>query len=986
MDTQEAYEEAYVMADGVLNRQYRKSRVIDEAEFNRVIEVVGNQLPQQLKKRLRAEMEERFTVFTYKSETLLDRDYKPWLLSRSSSIDWKFWPRYQDYLQKEENMSGPALESLHELTGEILDYLENPLRPGNWDRRGMVVGQVQSGKTANYTGLICKAADAGYRFIIVLAGVHNSLRSQTQLRLDKGFLGRDTNQFRLADQARNSPKIGVGNLPGDCPDAIPGTTSHEYGDFQKRDADKAPPLLGSIPIILVIKKNTAILKNLLAWIQNNFTETSGEKKLVPGKVPLLLLDDEADYASINTRKLKRKSDGSLEENQDVTKTNSLIRQILNSFERRAYVGYTATPFANIFIPPDDSTSKEGLDLFPKSFIVNLRPPSNYIGPVQVFGLNSMDSDGNDGMPIVRSADDAEPVFPVGHKKDHSAYLERLMPSQLPASLHEAVRSFILVCAARRVRGQVNVHNSMLIHVTRYIDVQHAVTILIKSLLAALQKRIQNGDGATQPSLLEELKELWERDFEPSSEIIRADAAFKNSTMTPVTWSQIEPELLHAIMKIKVKEINGNAADALEYYENQEKGLSVIAVGGDKLSRGLTLEGLSVSYYLRTAYMYDTLMQMGRWFGYRHGYADLCRLYTTVELQRWYQHITMASEELRNEFDAMARLRLTPKEFGLKVQTHPGQLMVTSADKARHAKEIRMSYMGQLIESYALPKDKSSIDTNLKAARDLLARLEEINVPESQGEDRTGLPSALIWRGIRPGLVLDFLNAFRGAPDTRGYTPSHASEPANQAKFIARKNQRGELTEWTIVLCSSTSGTPSKVLGHEIGLIQRTPADGSKPEENIYFIRKNHIIDPRHESLDLLPTEKVRADAEEEKLRVEEATQENRTPTTAAYPRGSITRSVRPRQRGLLLLYALDPEIEKPVKKNKIPTGEIMRLFPVGDSRCNPEKPVMGFALSFPGFGSPDNPEDAIGYLANAIWVKNDRLRDDETSDDEEDDE
>jgi hypothetical protein len=978
MDDQEIYEEAYAMADAALNRQYRKSKTIEKAELDRVIDMVGDGLSNILKEQLRTEMEQRFNIFVPNSETLIDySDHEEWLLNARSTIDPKFWSRYREYLQREKGLPEPVLASTDLLTEDILGYLENPRRTGSWDRRGMVVGQVQSGKTANYTGLICKAADAGYKLIIVLAGIHNSLRSQTQLRLDEGFLGRDTNQFRLATLAKDSPKIGVGNLPGDCPAAIPLTTSHEGGDFKKRTAEAMSLPFGEIPLIIVAKKNTGILKNLLAWIQNNVAEKQGDKKVVPGKVPLLLLDDEADNASINTRKLQRKADGSFEEDQDVTKTNSLIRQILNTFERRAYVGYTATPFANIFIHPNATTRREGEDLFPKSFIVNLRPPSNYIGPVQVFGLDVMDSDGSEGMPIVRSADDTDFLFPVGHKMDLADELERLTVEQLPSSLHESVRAFVLVCAARRVRGQVSVHNSMLIHVTRYIRVQSAVTGLIQGMVADLKRRIRYGDGAQKPTLLEELRELWERDFEPTSTAIRTDFFPTDGTLTVLTWDQIEPELLHAIEKIKVKEINGNAADALEYYENQEHGLSVIAIGGDKLSRGLTLEGLSISYYLRTTYMYDTLMQMGRWFGYRPGYADLCRLYTSSELQQWYQHITMASEELRSEFDAMAKLRLTPKDFGLKVQTHPGQLLVTSANKARFGQKIRMSYMGQLIESYALPKDKDSIDANLKAAQELIVKLDATITPEARGEaERTGLPSALVWRGVRPQVVMDFLNAFKGAPDTRGNAPSHASVPARQAEFIGKKvRQRAELTEWVVVLCSSTTGVKSGAVGREIGLIQRTPADGSKPEDGIYYIRKNHIIDPRHESLDLTDEEQVEALAEEKSLKPD-----------ATYPRGGISRRIRPRQRGLLLLYALDPTIEKPVKKNRVLTGEKMRLFPVGDPRCDPAKPVIGFAISFPGFGTRDNPDDAIEYLANTIWVENDLLGEEETTDDEDDDE
>jgi hypothetical protein len=954
------YEQARAMAEALLHLHASP----DKELFDGIIAKAARDLSVSERDRLSRELETKFSVFVPESQMLTDNtDHVEWLLNARSEVSWTFWERYREYLQHEKRMQPAVLKSIHELTDDILGHLENPKRPGTWDRRGVVAGQVQSGKTANYTGLICKAADAGYKLIIVLAGMHNSLRSQTQLRLDEGFLGRDTNQYRIFHT--DSPKIGVGRLPGDCPDAIPLTTSHEMGDFKKRTAESMSLPTSTIPFILIVKKNAGILRNLLSWIQNNLAEKRGDSKIVPGRIPLLLLDDEADNASINTKKLKKDQAGNFEEEQVLARINSLIRRILNTFERKAYIGYTATPFANIFIP-HAATRDEGKDLFPESFIVNLRPPSNYIGPVQVFGLDSMDSDGNDGMPIVRHIHDAETVFPAGHKIDHADSI-----TALPPSLEEAIRAFILVCAARRCRGQVNAHNSMLVHVTRYVKVQGAVVRLVVDVLEDLQRRIRNGDGARTPRLMDELKDIWERDFVPTTESVRTEFLQDDATLTPLTWEQVEPHLFPAAEKIKVKEMNGHAADTLEYYDNQAHGLSVIAVGGDKLSRGLTLEGLSISYYLRTTYMYDTLMQMGRWFGYRTGYADLCRLYTTPELEDWYRHITMASEELRNEFDAMARLRLTPKDFGLKVQMHPGALMVTSADKARYGQKIRMSYMGQLVESYCLAKDAEILDQNRSAAEDLLNKLDRYTTPEFIGDpEKSEMPRALVWRAVRPSHVAEFLSSLRGAPDTRGRAPAHASVPARQAEFIRKKvQQRSELTEWTVALCSSTTGTPSVLAGHPIGLIQRTPADGSRPEDPIYYIRKNHIIDPGHEALDLTDEERQKA--------LEDHQQ---TKPDAKAPNGISARKIRPRNRGLLLLYPLDPGIQKQNKK-----GELITLFPEGDVRRNSLKPVIGFALSFPGFGSRDYAEDAIEYLANTIFIENE-LQEDGLDEEEEGDE
>jgi hypothetical protein len=897
-------------------------------------------------------MEYKFTIFAPQSEVLLDAvGHEEWLRGSSDAIEWHFWSRYINYLQHVKELPTRVVNNLDELTDDILGYLEDPRRPGTWDRRGIVVGQVQSGKTANYTGLICKAADAGYKLIIVLAGVHNSLRSQTQLRIDEGFLGRDTNQFRVYNT--DSPKIGVGTLPGICPDAIPLTTSHEHGDFKKKVAESLSLPFGSTPLIIVAKKNTTILKNLHKWIEHNIAQNVNGSKLVSGSVPLLMLDDEADNASVNTNT----------SNLEATKTNSLIRRTLNLFERRAYVGYTATPFANIFIPPDVSSETDGDDLFPKSFIVNLRPPSNYIGPDKIFGF-SFDDEEHHTMPIVREISDAETIFPSSHKIGLASTLRQIDFTQLPTSLHLAARSFLLVCAARQARGQINVHNSMLIHVTRYVGIQSALATLVKDLVNDLKLRIMYGDGASKSSLLTELKQLWEEDFVPTSESIRTLVFPNDNSLRPLSWEEITENLRSVVSKIVVHEINGSAADALAYYDNQKHGISVIAIGGDKLSRGLTLEGLSVSYYLRTTYMYDTLMQMGRWFGYRPGYADLCRLFTSRELEGWYRHITQASEELRNEFDTMSKLRLTPRDFGLRVQTHPGQLLITSANKARSGQKIRLSYRGLLVQTSRLSKSEPMITANRNTTCDLIGSMDKSVSPRQFKTDNQNIPMGIIWEHVSAKLVMQFLTKFQTISQASRSVSSFTS-PSKIADYIKLKQARNELTHWTVVLCSSTKGPKCEIAGHTIGLNRRTPAPGSSVNDDVYHVRKDNILDPPHECLDL--SEKEHASA----MKMEDASK-----YTKNFPRGVNIRTVRPKERGLLLIYALDPTIDSIDKE----TNEHIRLFDEVDPRCDDSKPIMSFVISFPGYGTPEHPEDTIEYLANTVWVENDNAADNDVHD------
>lgn len=651
------------------------------------------------------EIEALCNVWIDMATTLEDsKGHDVWLPVERSKIAWNFWQRYRRFLEEDEQMPPQSARRLDEITDQLLGLLERPGRAGAWDRRGMVVGQVQSGKTANFVGLICKAIDAGYRLIIVLAGSHNSLRSQTQIRLDNGVLGFDTRQRMAFDQS--NLRTGVGRLPGAPLYHIHSLTNGtERGDFRLTVARGANFMVGGAdPVLLVVKKNASILKNLIKWatyIQRQRDPQSGQTQ-VHG-VPLLVIDDEADNASVNTNEVPLDADGKVLDDYEPTKINALIRQLLNSFEKSVYLGYTATPFANIYISQSVDTTKYGEDLFPRSFIVNLPVPSNYLGPARVFGMEANPAAGLEpttAIPIIRLVDDQDAWLPNVHRSSQ-------VPGPLPASLRQAIRSFILVCAARTLRGQGNKHSSMLIHVTRFVAVQAQIVGQIKEELAVLQRRLEFGDGKAADQLIEELRELWLTDFEGTLENFPEDL---RESVPSHRWDELAAVLPEAAGRIEVRQINGTARDVLAYDEHPE-GLHCIAVGGDKLSRGLTLEGLSVSYYLRASRMYDTLMQMGRWFGYRPGYADLCRLFTTAELTGWYRDITAASEELRGEFDQMAALGETPEQYGLRIRSHPGGLLITAAAKMRDGIQVDVSFSGTISETIVFSRDKADIDDN-----------------------------------------------------------------------------------------------------------------------------------------------------------------------------------------------------------------------------------------------------------------------------------
>ncbi len=850
--------------------------------------------------------------------TVLDNEegHIPWLADRNSEINWDFWNRYVRYLEEEKGWAPATTTGLDQLTDSILQRLENPLRSGSWNRRGMVVGQVQSGKTANYTGLICKAVDAGYKLIIVLAGLQNSLRSQTQLRLDEGFLGRDSQVNRAFDRGQNS-LMGAGQiLTEKLLIAHSATSSAEKGDFNQRVANQNGTIPGGAdPVLLVIKKNKSVLTNLLKWalsVRGIVNEESG-RRIVRG-VPLLVIDDEADNASINTNPPLFDENGNVEEEYDVSAINGLIRKLLHSFDQSAYVGYTATPFANIFIYPDpDKKNPEfGDDLFPRSFIINLPAPSNYVGPVRVFGLDTDPAIGleaSEALPIIRVVDDQEGWMPDKHKKDH-------VPGELPWSLKEAIRAFILSCAARIVRGQENEHNSMLVHVARFTAVQAEVAKQVQDELTSLQRRLRYGDGNALGKLEEEFEQLWTADFVPTTSSIVSSIAAPE--LQPVSWEEVKSLLHRAASKIQVKKINGTAKDVLDYWE-YKNGLSVIAIGGDKLSRGLTLEGLSVSYYLRASKMYDTLMQMGRWFGYRPGYLDLCRLYTTNELVEWYEHITVASEELRQEFDYMADAGATPDEFGLKVRTHPQGLLITGANKMKTGTVMRLSYTRSLSETTIFYKDETKNQQNLEVTEELLRTLGEYSRQESYN---------YIWEDVPAKKITNFISGYQSHSKARTANTTHLVD------YIKAQLPQNELVLWTVVLVSNNRAkNRCSLAGHGVGLTLRKDASPESSQE--YRLIKSRLLSPTDEWLDL-PKETRDEILQITKRRREEA---GKPPGSGNTPDGKVLRSQRSPKNGLLLLYPLDPEV------------------------INSEIPVIGFVISFPD----SKTAQMVEYKVNNIY-------------------
>ncbi|MDD4847851.1 MAG: Z1 domain-containing protein [Bacteroidales bacterium] len=861
--------------------------------------------------------DELLSMYSIKIETyqiLLGKERRePWLkdFKAEQKSNWEFWTRYAEYLEKQKKFAPSVILQLDKLTDEVLDKLFNPKRGEiQIAKKGLVVGQVQSGKTANYTGLICKAADAGFNLIIVLAGIHNNLRSQTQTRIDEGFLGFDT-QFERVYATNQANKIGVGLIAG-YPNAIASsiTTSAEKGDFTKRAAETLGINFNTPqPIILVVKKNVSVLKRLNAWLQTQSTNDKIANK------SLLVIDDEADNASINTNRKEL----------DPTKINKNICNIISLFNRSAYVGYTATPFANIFIPQDDN------NLFPRDFIISIPAPTNYIGPEKVFGTSIIPDDtDNNLLPIVNPIQDYEYFVPQGHKKDDSK------PSftDIPESLKTAVKCFIVTCAVRIARGQGTKHNSMLIHVSRFQVWQNAIKDLVEDLFNYYKHEIEANDNA----ILEEFRRIFEEDTATYKSYKTVTTEIQQSRLSNIdkflivhSWEEIKPLLFKAVQKIEIKSINGTSGDCLTYYEHEKTGISVIAIGGDKLSRGLTLEGLSLSYFLRASKMYDTLMQMGRWFGYRPGYVDLCRLFTSAELNEWFRHITIASEELRSEFNYLAESGGTPDNYALKVRTHPGCLQITSISKMRYTKQVEVSWAGRLIETYQLPMDKGKKKTNLIATDNLLT---SIGSPEPKGNN-------YLWRNVSPDDICDYFAKFKVADGLKKVNLDLISS------YIHDLVAQGELTSWRVVLMNKKSDVQHTFSNNiTIGCFDRNRAKDTNWDT--YYIRKNHIVGNQADEL---------IDLDDDLLEAALQTTKQRKPDwNKDYPAPEIVRKeFRPHANPLLLIYPLNPECANVKDGN----GNIMQGT---ISYQTTDEPFIGFVISFP------NSETgiAVSYTVNQV--------------------
>lgn len=871
--------------------------------------------------------------------------------------------RYLSYLEKKLGRSKSMINETERSSIEIIKKIGDPKNSNGFFVKGLVVGSVQSGKTSNFNAVVNSSIDVGYKLIIVLSGIMEDLRRQTQIRTEKEVEGKMIAQDKF---------IGVGEIAsfgqlGQFTDVnqviIPTSTQNDFN----RTMQQAHFSLNNTNI-LICKKNTSVLQNLLLWLNEYLLENNDKHN-----IPFLIIDDEADNASINNLGHKGA--------EYANKINGHIRALLALFNRKTYIGYTATPFANILQdwnkkpetkwkvkdPKNNSELEFDLEgnLFPDDFIELLVPPSNYIGPKNFFETRIEDIKKIDPL-LAEPLNDHIEYFPervkelsdgslIGVKKynnkaefdadldarsrfgTYQDYRETTRattkyddyPKEIPKSLDEAIKCFIISIAIRQSRRSELIqsklfhpHNSMLIHVSRFSDWQCKTKILIIERIDSLRTRLNNDTLNSPDSIFKEFERIWIKYFADAVNNIKEYLPdnYDDGYLTRKTFLEVRELLISAIQGIEIKAVNTVEKDVLNY-ENGEK--KYIVIGGNKLSRGFTLEGLTINYFIRNTNYADTLLQMGRWFGYRPGYLDCCKLFTTSNSFEKFDQVTWTIEELEEEFRKLSREKKKPIDYATKVLTHPGTLQITRPSILKNAVTETWSYEDKLVQTteFELKADKISNSWgNFKRTYQKYAS--DFNFDNNR--------KFIILKKDTKALE-DFLNS------TSTYTDKFEKNAV--IRFIKLCNNYEKLTNWTIAI--NTSGSLEELskeytgFNTEIKLTKRSgPKEGNRFYKNLYDSNiftasgnsSNIVTSPTDLSLVLTESEKKRA---EEKFKSENPDKN---------PPERIYREEMKDSDGLLVIYLMDLKAifyNSDLKQKAI------------NEKINLNIPLVGFAIGIP---------------------------------------
>lgn len=755
---------------------------------------------------LKRRLESRFKI-KHTLSYIIYNDYEniPDWYSHFTPADEYFWNRYRTHLISFEKLPLPSVNLLGEKTlVELMNCLSNPnIEPERpIFRRGLVIGDVQSGKTATYGGLICKAADAGYKVVILLTGTTESLRKQTQERMEESIIGFTIRVDKKGRKQKSFNRVGVG-LDNEEIRAM------AYTSYQDDFVGSSDTLLTTLQshknlVMFIVKKNVTVLERLLNWLVGlNKNQLDG---LI--HVPLLLIDDEADNASINT-KIDKSSP---------TKTNALIRQICTAFNNSTYVGFTATPFANVFIDPDTTELMTSADLFPEHFIYVLPTPSNYIGAKKIF---YKDGENHSMLKLITDID--EPNVEVLKAMEPNERLHRKLyythpkewEGELPDSLTESIYCYMIANAVRDLRGDSTAPRTMMINVSRFVKVQRYLKEQVEDIVSLIHLAVdcdfhENNKKNLGLPVYQKFVEVWNKHF--------SGLGFDQDSVIN------KKVLLGAIDKIQVVIVNSDK-DSMKLDYKKYPSMRIIAIGGLALSRGLTLKGLMTSYFYRNTSTFDVLMQMGRWFGYRPNYDDLCQIWTSYTSARWYEEITRSTEELKDDIRQMFEEKMTPKEFGIKVRDESDDLQITAYNKMRTSfkRTEYLTFWGNLVETpYASLIPQNNIK-NYNAVKLLVRRLYDNGYSAKTYESSAAIKHKT---KVFYDVPIDFITFFLSEIEVSKFNAKFDTETIQD--FL--RDNLGKLGKWDI---SIQSGSGDEIIDYGHGV----KINSAKRD---MFVSNNHI--------------------------------------------------------------------------------------------------------------------------------------------------
>ncbi|TQS26111.1 Z1 domain-containing protein [Microbispora sp. KK1-11] len=765
----------------------------------------------------------------------------------------KCWPAIVGRLER-SGWSESAIKSLDTASTRIVSLLRHP-KEKEFSTQGLVVGYVQSGKTTNFTAVMAKAADRGYKLFIVLAGIHNGLRRQTQARLVQQLVEPNpTRWHQLTDLDR---------------DFVP--TANAASFFGKNN---------KAHVLCVIKKNATVLRKFAKWLESASDYLQD--------CPALVIDDEADQATVATKTI-----------------NPRIRQILGHLPKSAYVGYTASPFANLLINPSAK------DLYPKDFIVNLPKPDGHFGTEVLFGRYALDGedpeDVDDGYDMIRRVpdEDVERVRPLKRADVYG------FTPKITETLRDAIRYFWLVTAARRVRGAGTPHSTMLIHTSVNTAVHNSFKMPLTRLRDDMRTDLDNLD------VLQNLRNLWD------AETARVPA--EDFGEVKIDFDEILSQLPGVLDDCRIVMDNSSSEDRLDY----ENGPVVaIAVGGNTLSRGLTLEGLSVSYFVRAVSAYDTLLQMGRWFGYRDGYADLPRIWMTTELSDWFRHLATVETEMRRDIDVYMTEDKNPLTFAVRLRTHPA-LRVTQAAKMKDAVKAASAYGGQRVQTRYFRTDGQWLLDNQEAAKRLVGKaMQHASRYDARPED-----GRFVFRNVPYDLVIEFLRKYH----------FHEKSMECDAKLLVgyiekRVQSAGSLRRWNVAIVGNPTGNSDTAFEFSPGVAVHRIIRARLQTEEVGYADIKTLMSRRDAAIDL--------DGETSNLTEQEIKSERQKqlPNT-----------------GLLVLYPIDKVSTPPERKKQL------------RKPLNADEHVIGVGLVFPQPHGEDSTVEWISADLSGVEIEEEDL-------------